>query len=57
MQRKIFGSPKKGVGCKFQKTINHGNKGQYLYFANQNSINSLLLHACQIKNPNHLNNS
>ncbi len=55
MQRKIHGSPKKGVGCRFQRTIDHGKKGQYLYFGNQNSISSLSLHVCQIKIPNHLN--
>jgi hypothetical protein len=26
MQRKILVSPRKGVGCRFQKTIDHGNK-------------------------------
>jgi len=29
MQKKILVSPKKGVGCKFQKPIDHGNKGKY----------------------------
>jgi hypothetical protein len=40
MQRK---SPKKGVGCTFQRTIDHGNKGQHLHFANQNTTSWLLL--------------
>jgi hypothetical protein len=57
MQRKILVSPKKGVGCRFQKTIDHGNKGKYFHFANYNTTNWLLLHACQIKISNHLNNA
>jgi hypothetical protein len=57
MQRKILVSPKKGVGCRFQRTIDCGNKGQYLHFANQNTTSWLLLCASQIKIPNHLNNT
>jgi hypothetical protein len=57
MQRKIFASPKKRVGCKFQIIINHENKGQYLHFANHNITSWLLLPACWIKIPNYLDNT
>ncbi len=43
MQKKILVSPKKGVGCRFQRTIDCGNKGQYRHFANQNTTSWLLL--------------
>ncbi len=57
MQRKILVSPKKGVGCRFQIIIDHGNKRQYLHFANQNTIDQLLVLASQIKIPNCFNNT
>jgi hypothetical protein len=28
--------PNKGFGCKFQRSIDHENKGQHFHFANQN---------------------
>jgi hypothetical protein len=45
------------VGCRFQRTVDYGNKGQYFHFANQNTTNSLLLPTSQINIPNHLNNT
>jgi hypothetical protein len=48
-------NPKEKVGCTFQRTIHHGNKGQYLHFANQNTTNWLLLPTNHIKIPNQLN--
>jgi len=52
MQRKILVSPKKGL-----EAIDHGNKMKYFHFANQNITSWLLLHRCQIKISNHLNNT
>ncbi len=57
MQRKILVSPKKGVGCRFQRIINHGDKRWYLHVANQNTTNQLLFLASQIKIPNHFSNT
>ncbi len=57
MQKKIFVNAKKKVGCKFQRTIDHGNKGQYLHFVNHNITSWLLLLAHHMKIPNHLSNT